>query len=123
MSRRGLPVLRFLTLNVNGMRGMDRRRELFSTIMTAGYDVIALQETHQEANAHNGQPAGDPQAGAGGAHIGILDITLTTGVLSRHNNRFILPDDRQPSDDSRIRKLIRKYKKEVSGQYKGLRFD
>jgi hypothetical protein len=34
--------------------------------MTAGYDVIALQETHQEANAHNGQPAGDPQAGAGG---------------------------------------------------------
>jgi len=66
MSRRGLPALRFLTLNVNGMRGMDRRRELFSTIMTAGYDIIALQETHQEANAHNGQPAGDPQAGAGG---------------------------------------------------------
>ncbi len=63
------------------------------------------------------------QAGAGGAHIGILEITLTNGVLSRHNNRFILPDDRQPSDDSRIRKLIRKYKKEVSGQYKGLRFD
>ncbi len=63
------------------------------------------------------------QAGAGGAHIGILDITLTNGVLSRHNNRFILPDDRQPSDDSRIRKLIKKYKKEVSGEYKGLRFD
>jgi exonuclease III len=45
---------RFLTLNVNGMRGMNCRRELFSTIMTAGSDVIALQETHQEADAHMG---------------------------------------------------------------------
>ena len=63
------------------------------------------------------------QAGAGGAHVGILDITLTNGNISKYSNRFILPDEHQPSDDSHIRKLIKQYEKEVSGQYKGLRFD
>ncbi|MFW5770778.1 MAG: metallophosphoesterase [Spirochaetota bacterium] len=63
------------------------------------------------------------QAGSGGAHIGILDITLTDGNISRYSNRFILPDENQPSDDSHIRGLIKQYKKEVSKQHKGLRFD
>lgn len=63
------------------------------------------------------------QAGAGGARIGILDITVKNGNITRYSNRFIRPDEHQPADDPRIRELIQQYHEKVSDKYKGLRFD
>ena len=61
MNHGGLPTLRFLSHNVNGMRGADRRRLLFSTLLDEGYDVVALQETHQAADPQD-PPAGNSRA-------------------------------------------------------------
>ncbi len=63
------------------------------------------------------------QAGADGARIGILDITIENGSITRYKNRFIYPDEHQPADDPRIRKLIKQYREKVSDEYEGLRFD
>ena len=62
MNHGGLPTLRFLSHNVNGMRGADRRRLLFSTLLDEGYDVVALQETHQAADPQD-PPGGNARAG------------------------------------------------------------
>ena len=61
MNHGGLPTLRFLSHNVNGMRGVDRRRILFDTLIDEGYDVVALQETHQAADPQ-AAPAGNARA-------------------------------------------------------------
>ena len=61
MNHGGLPTLRFLSHNVNGMRGADRRRILFDTLIDEGYDVVALQETHQAADPQ-AAPAGNARA-------------------------------------------------------------
>ncbi len=66
MTGKGFPSLRFLTHNVNGMRGKDRRRTLFTTLMDDGYDVIALQETHEAANTPVRARWGDTAIGAAG---------------------------------------------------------
>jgi len=64
MNQAGLPTLRFLSHNVNSMRGAGRRRVLFGTLMDEGYDVVALQETHQAADRL------EPPAGGAGSSEG-----------------------------------------------------
>ena len=41
------------------MQGKDRRRTLFTTLLDDGYDVIALQETHEAANTPVHAQGGD----------------------------------------------------------------
>ena len=67
MNHGGLPTLRFLSHNVNGMRGAVRRRLLFSTLLDEGYDIVALQETHQAADTH-APPPGSARAVDGDEH-------------------------------------------------------
>lgn len=43
---RGVPPLRLLSLNVNGLRDGAKRRTLFHCLQQASWDVIFLQETH-----------------------------------------------------------------------------
>jgi exonuclease III len=57
MNHAGLPTLRILSHNVNGMRGAVRRRVFFGTLIDEGYDIVALQETHQAATEPQGPPA------------------------------------------------------------------
>jgi exonuclease III len=77
MTDNGLPSLRFLTHNVNGMRGKDRRRTLFATLMDDGYDVIALQETHEAANTPVRTESGNTAVGAAGD--GTLALVFSEG--------------------------------------------
>ena len=51
MSAQGLPTLRFLSVNVNGLCGQDKRRVLFHTLQASHWDVVALQETHHADDA------------------------------------------------------------------------
>ena len=43
--------LRFLSLNVNGMRSPATRRTLFRELLQGPFDVIVLQETHHRDEA------------------------------------------------------------------------
>jgi len=43
---RGVPHLRMLSVNVNGLCGQDKRRALFHTLQASPWDVVGLQETH-----------------------------------------------------------------------------
>ncbi|PKL35400.1 MAG: hypothetical protein CVV44_21575 [Spirochaetae bacterium HGW-Spirochaetae-1] len=61
------------------------------------------------------------QAGANGAHIGILEISVDKGKVAVISNNFQLPDDRHPEDDPVIRKLIKEYEAEVQKKYRKLR--
>ena len=40
------PSLRFLSLNVNGLRDPGKRHTLFATLALGHWDIVALQETH-----------------------------------------------------------------------------
>ncbi|HSV95708.1 MAG TPA: hypothetical protein VLM75_02110 [Spirochaetota bacterium] len=53
------------------------------------------------------------QAGANGARIGILELALSGGRARVVNNSFRLPDEHQPADDPRIRRIIDRYNAEV----------
>jgi 5'-nucleotidase/UDP-sugar diphosphatase len=61
------------------------------------------------------------QAGADGAHIGILQLTIDGEKIS-FSNSFKLPDEFQPADDPYIRSLIREYRNTLKKQMKELRF-
>jgi 5'-nucleotidase len=61
------------------------------------------------------------QAGANGAHIGILELSVDKGRVSVVSNSFLRPDDRHPEDDPVIRKLITEYETEVHKKYRKLR--
>lgn len=50
MSRLHKPTLQLLSLNVNGLRIPDKRRQLFHQLLEGPWDVIALQETHHGEN-------------------------------------------------------------------------
>lgn len=62
------------------------------------------------------------QAGADGAHIGILELAIEKGRITFFRNSFRLPDEFHPADDRHIRKLIDDYKAESKKQAKGLQF-
>ncbi len=49
------PRLRLLSLNVNGLADLDKRRALFATLTNGPWDVICLQETHQRASDDGNQ--------------------------------------------------------------------
>lgn len=63
------------------------------------------------------------QAGMNGAHIGILELIREAGRTVKYANRFLLPNDKSPRDDRRIRAIISKYTQETRRKYKNLRFD
>jgi 2',3'-cyclic-nucleotide 2'-phosphodiesterase (5'-nucleotidase family) len=62
------------------------------------------------------------QAGADGAHIGILELSLEKGRITFFRNSFRLPDEFHPADDRYIRKLIDNYKREAKKETEKLKF-
>ena len=46
MSPPTTPSLQLLSLNVNGLRGKQKRAALFATLQSGPWQVVALQETH-----------------------------------------------------------------------------
>jgi len=62
------------------------------------------------------------QAGANGSHIGILQAVIKGGYVDTYTNSFRLPDEYQPADDPRIRRLIRQYSEELKKKYNTLKF-
>ena len=46
MSPPNTPSLQLLSLNVNGLRGKQKRAALFATLQSGPWQVVALQETH-----------------------------------------------------------------------------
>lgn len=62
------------------------------------------------------------QAGAGGAHIGVLELNLRGGKIASHANSFRRPDEFQPADDPVIRKMIDSYRDEVRREQEKVRF-
>ena len=63
------------------------------------------------------------QAGADGAHIGILELSLKNKKISSYKNSFRRPDEFQPEDDPAIRAIITQYKKDVETRSKGVQFN
>lgn len=63
------PRLRLLSLNVNGLANLDKRRNLFAALIKGPWDVVCLQETHQRASddgnqwAQTGAAPGQPWPG------------------------------------------------------------
>ena len=55
MSPPRAPSLQFLSLNVNGLRGKQKRAALFTALQTGPWHVIALQETHHATQAEAAQ--------------------------------------------------------------------
>jgi len=100
--------------------GYDRDVELAG--MLPGIDVIV--GGHSQTLVKKPRIQGGAvivQAGANGAHIGILEIGVDKGKVSIINNDFLRPDDRHPEDDPVIRKLITEYEAEVQKKYRKLR--
>ena len=46
MSRPSHPALRLLSLNVNGLHAVAKRRHLFAMLQQQSWDIVCLQETH-----------------------------------------------------------------------------
>lgn len=88
-----------------------------------GIDIIV--GGHSQTLVKDPVRAGDclvVQAGANGAHIGILELTLENGIIKTFKNMFRLPDEFQPEDDNHIRKLINEYNKNVENEANRIRF-
>ncbi len=62
------------------------------------------------------------QAGADGAHIGILELAIEKGNIKSFRNSFRRPDEFHPADDRYIRKLINNYKIEIKKETENLKF-
>ena len=69
MNTHDRPSLRFLSLNVNGLRDRAKRHQLFDSLLLGNWDVIVLQETHHggvgegESWAKEGAGVGRPWVG------------------------------------------------------------
>ncbi len=61
------------------------------------------------------------QAGANGAHIGILELSLSGEKPHALKNSFRRPDERYPADDPRIRRIIDRYNAEVKREMEKMR--
>ena len=55
MSPPKTPSLQLLSLNVNGLKGKQKRAALFATLQSGPWHVIALQETHHASQAEAAQ--------------------------------------------------------------------
>ncbi|MDY6933823.1 MAG: hypothetical protein SVZ03_06325 [Spirochaetota bacterium] len=102
--------------------GYDEDLQLLKKIK--GVDVTI--GGHSQTLIKNPERIGDSilvQAGANGAHIGILELIVDEGKILSFKNSFRLPDEFQPEDDKHIRKLINEYKKEIKKEYNRIRFD
>jgi len=62
------------------------------------------------------------QAGADGAHIGILELAIEDGAIVSLKNSFRRPDEFRPADDPFIRRLINDYRDDVKKSAALLRF-
>lgn len=62
------------------------------------------------------------QAGANGAHIGILELSVSGGKIISFTNSFRLPDEFQPEDNPAIRRLIDEYRREVEKTFNKVHF-
>ncbi len=62
------------------------------------------------------------QAGANGAHIGILELSVRDGKIVTARNSFRRPDDTQPEDDPEVRALINEYSGKVAKESSKLKF-
>jgi 5'-nucleotidase/UDP-sugar diphosphatase len=62
------------------------------------------------------------QAGADGAHIGILELTIEKGNIKSFRNSFRRPDEFHPADDRYIRTLINNYKEKIKKETGNLKF-
>lgn len=62
------------------------------------------------------------QAGANGAHIGILELELDRGKVVSFRNSFRRPDEYQPADDPQVRRLINEYKDRLKKETGSMRF-
>lgn len=62
------------------------------------------------------------QAGAGGAHIGILECVVSKDGIRSYKNSFRRPDENRPADDAYIRSLITRYQEETEKEFKKMRF-
>jgi exonuclease III len=55
MTRLRRPSLRFLSLNVNGLRSAILRQQLFSQLLEGSWDIVLLQETHHAGPEEGGR--------------------------------------------------------------------
>ena len=55
MSPPRTPSLQLLSLNVNGLRGRQKRAALFAALQAGPWHVVALQETHHASQAEAAQ--------------------------------------------------------------------
>lgn len=52
-SKNGKQGLKFISMNVRGLKNVKKRRSLFSIFKREEYDIIGLQETHLTKNDRN----------------------------------------------------------------------
>lgn len=101
--------------------GMDRDKELQPKL--DGVHVIVGGHTQNLiANPEIRSNSIIVQAGADGAHIGVLKLRFEQGKITGFSNSFILPTNESTRDDPEIRKLIADYRKEVKEQQSTIRF-
>ncbi|MBP7602790.1 MAG: hypothetical protein KBA15_02600 [Spirochaetes bacterium] len=100
--------------------GFEADLELEKT--TRGVDVIVGGHSQTLVKEpHRGRSAVVVQAGANGAHIGILELALPPGGPRVLKNSFRTPDEHRPADDPRIRRIIERYNAELKSRYEKAR--
>ena len=89
------------------MRGVD--------VIVGGHSQTLVKQPYR---GHNAVVV---QAGANGAHIGILELALPPGGPRVLKNSFRTPDEHRPADDPRIRRIIERYNAELKSRYEKAR--
>jgi endonuclease/exonuclease/phosphatase family metal-dependent hydrolase len=79
------PSRRFLSLNINRLRGNDKRRSLFNLLLRDQWDVILLQETHHSSRAEGEERA---QEGSHGLcpHLGRAKLLESWHMTQKTQN-------------------------------------
>ncbi len=90
------------------MRGVD--------VIVGGHSQTLVKKPRR---GHNAMVV---QAGANGAHIGILELALPPGGPHVLKNSFRTPDEHRPEDDPRIRRIIDRYNAELKSMHQKARF-
>ncbi|HPO45316.1 MAG TPA: hypothetical protein PK875_05915 [Spirochaetota bacterium] len=96
--------------------GFEADRELEKDL--TGIDVIVGGHSQTLVKPpYRGRKAVVVQAGANGAHIGILELALSADGPRVTGNSFRRPDESRPADDPRIRGIIERYNSELKNSY------
>jgi len=101
--------------------GYDRDIELSRKIPDIDLIIGGHSQTLIKKPYYNGRTV-VVQAGAGGARIGILELSRK-GEKIIYRNSFRRPDEFHPEDDKYIRSLINTYKKEIKKEFNNLKFE